>query len=124
MVRPKKITITDVLMEYYSEYNWGVLGRNYSDIVWKSDELNKPTEEEINAKIAELQAAEPMRFLRVERDTRLAKTDWRATVDYPGTDQQQWLEYRQALRDLPSTQTPSLDENGNLINVTWPEEPV
>lgn len=123
MVRPKKITITDVLMEYYSEYNWGVLGRNYSDIVWKSDESNKPTEEEINVKIKELQSAEPLRFLREKRNIILKESDWRATIDYPGTDQEAWLIYRQALRDLPSTQTPELDEDGNLTNIIWPEKP-
>ena len=83
-----------------------------------------PTEEEIQTKIAELQAAEPLRLLRLERDARIAKTDWRATVDYPGTDQAAWLTYRQSLRDLPATAEPELDENGMLTNVTWPEEPV
>jgi hypothetical protein len=75
---------------------------------------------EIQAKIDE----EPLRLLRLERDVRIAKTDWRATVDYPGTDQEAWLTYRQALRDLPATAEPELDENGMLTNVTWPEEPV
>lgn len=78
----------------------------------------------IQAKIAELEAAEPMRLLRLERDARIAKTDWRATVDYPGTDKEAWLTYRQALRDLPATAEPELDENGMITNVTWPEEPV
>jgi len=83
-----------------------------------------PTEEEINAKIQELLAAEPLRLLREERDRRLAETDWRATVDYPGTDQNEWRTYRQALRDLPAaTVEPQLDENGQLTNVTWPTKP-
>lgn len=68
----------------------------------------------LNAKIAELEAAEPLRLLREERDRRLAATDWRATIDYPGDDQAAWLEYRQALRDI-TLQDPE--------NVTWPEEP-
>ena len=82
------------------------------------------TWQQIESKIQELQAAEPLRLLRLERDARIAKTDWRATVDYPGTDQEAWLTYRQALRDLPATAEPELDENGMLTNVTWPEEPV
>ena len=93
-------------------------------VTWNSNDITQPTEEEIQAKIAELQAAEPLRLLRLERDARIAKTDWRATVDYPGTDQEAWLTYRQALRDLPATAEPELDENGMLTNVTWPEEPV
>lgn len=96
--------------------------RNYIEFF---DHVNPvPSWDEIQAKIAELQAAEPLRLLRLERDARIAKTDWRATVDYPGTDQAAWLTYRQALRDLPATAEPELDENGMLTNVTWPEEPV
>ena len=95
---------------------------NGTTIIWQ-DKRPKPTEKEINDKIAELQAAEPMRLLRQERDRRIAETDWRATVDYPGTDQNEWKTYRQALRDLPSAAEPKLDEQGNLTNVTWPTKP-
>lgn len=93
------------------------------EITW-GDERPQPTEEQIQAKIAELEAAEPLRLMREERNNKLSKTDWRATVDYPGTDQEAWLTYRQSLRDLPATAEPELDENGMLTNVTWPEEPV
>ena len=83
----------------------------------------QPTEEEIQAKIAELQAAEPLRQLRIKRNQLLQQTDWRATVDYPNPDKQAWLDYRQALRDLPETADPQLDENGQLTNVIWPLSP-
>ena len=33
------------------------------------------------------------------------------------------LDYRQELRDLPENSSPELDENGELIGVTWPTEP-
>jgi len=73
-------------------------------------------------KIAELQAAEPMRLLRVERDRRIALTDWRFRSDL--TPSQAWIDYCQALRDLPANSpNAALDEQGNLINVTWPEMP-
>jgi hypothetical protein len=61
--------------------------------------------------------------LRMQRDFLLQKSDWRMNEDYPYADKEQWKTYRQALRDLPATADPQLDENGNLINVTWPEEP-
>ena len=86
---------------------------DYNKIKWY-DERPQPTEEQIKTKIAELEAAEPLRLLREERDRKLAATDWRATIDYPGDDQAAWLEYRQALRDI-TLQDPE--------NVTWPEEP-
>ena len=83
----------------------------------------QPNEQEINSKLVELRKLEPMRLLREERDRRIAETDWRATVDYPGTDQNEWKTYRQALRDLPATAEPQLDEQGLLTNVTWPTKP-
>ena len=80
-----------------------------------------PTEEEINAKIQELLAAEPLRLLREERNRRLQETDWWAGKDV--TMSQARKDYRQALRDLPSTAEPQLDENGQLTNITWPTKP-
>ena len=80
-----------------------------------------PSEEQIQAKIAELTAAEPMRLLRVERDRLIALTDWRFRSDL--TPSQAWIDYCQALRDLPANSTPSLDENGNLTGITWPTPP-
>ena len=77
-----------------------------------------PTEEEIQAKIAELVAAEPLRLLRQQRNQLLQQSDWMAVSDRTMTQAQ--IDYRQALRDLPATAEPQLDENGNLTNVTWP----
>ena len=94
-----------------------------NSITWLSVDKTQPSEAEIQAKIAELEAAEPMRLLRLERDRLIQQTDWRATVDYPNPDKQAWLDYRQALRDLPATAEPQLDENGQLTNVTWPTPP-
>ena len=36
-----------------------------------------------------------------------------------------WKTYRQSLRDLPASASPSLDSYGNLdlTSVTWPTEP-
>ena len=82
---------------------------------------NPPTEEEIQTKLAELRAAEPMRLLREERDRRITETDWWAGQDLTMTQEQK--DYRQALRDLPSVAEPQLDENGQLTNVTWPTKP-
>ena len=80
-----------------------------------------PSQEEIDAKRKELRDVEPMRLLRQERDRKLAETDWWAGKDV--TMSQARKDYRQALRDLPSTAEPTLDENGNLTNVPWPTKP-
>lgn len=86
------------------------------------DNSPAPTEEEIQAKIAELEAAEPLRQLRIQRNQLLASTDWRMTTDYPYSDQAEWASYRTELRNLPQTANPTLDEQGNLI-VDWPTPP-
>jgi hypothetical protein len=80
-------------------------------------------EELVQAKIAELEAAEPMRLLRIQRNRILQESDWRDLPSYPGTNQAEWRTYRQALRDLTNTETPALNDNGELINVNWPVPP-
>jgi len=82
--------------------------------------VTRPSDDEINAKVAQLQNAEPMRRLREERNQKLAETDWRASSDLTLGE---WATYRQALRDLPSTANPTLDLDGNLQGVTWPDVP-
>jgi len=63
----------------------------------------------------------PIADLRRMRDAKLAETDWWAGSDLTMTAEQ--IAYRQALRDLPSTASPELDEDEQLINVTWPTKP-
>lgn len=82
-----------------------------------------PSKIEIDTKIQELEAAEPLRLLRIERTRLLQESDWRDLPSYPGTDQAEWRTYRQALRDLTNTETPALNDNGELINVNWPVPP-
>ena len=97
-------------------------GGVYSGLEWLDDD-SVPTETEINNKLAALDAAEPARLLRQERDRRIAKTDWRASSDL--TLASAWSTYRQALRDLPASATPKLnsDYELDLTSVTWPTEP-
>jgi hypothetical protein len=71
--------------------------------------------------IAEM-PARALNLLREQRNQLLAQTDWRMVSDYPGANQTEWQTYRQALRDI-TTQTPSLDSNGQLTGVNWPTPP-
>ena len=101
---------------------WSLNGDDISGLEWLDSKQTQPTETEIYSKISELDNAEPMRLLRIERDRRIAKTDWRASSDLTLADA--WKTYRQALRDL-TTQTPKLnsDYELDLTSVTWPTEP-
>ena len=116
-----KYSIDHALLILSPGSQWSLTGNQYSGFTWVSG--TKPTEAEVGAKIIELDTAEPMRLLRIERDKRLAACDWRASSDL--TISNAWKTYRQALRDLPASATPKLDHRFelDLTSVTWPTEP-
>ena len=104
---------------------WVLRGSEYSGLEWMEvNETAKPTEAELNAKIAELDAAEGMRLLRIERDNKLAAVDWEVTKAYSKGEAvpADLATYMQALRDLPATAEPTTDASGELVadSVTWP----
>ena len=108
--------------------SWSWHGFDYANLKW--DEINtdtKPTESEIDAEVTRLNNAEPMRLLRVERDRLLNACDWIITMHKElGTNiPAAWKTYRQSLRDLPASASPSLDSYGylDMTSVTWPTEP-
>ncbi len=119
-----KYNIPAALQELTPGAEWVLRGDEYSGLEWiKGNGHDKPTEEALTAKIVELDGAEAVRLLRQERDSRITKTDWRASSDL--TLSSEWSTYRQALRDLPASATPTLDSayNLDLTSVTWPTEP-
>mgnify|MGYP000325971457 CR=1 FL=1 len=58
--------------------------------------------------------AEQAKSVRATRDQKLADTDWRFRSDM--TPSQEWIDYCQALRDVPS-------QKGFPWDITWPVEP-
>ena len=118
-----KYSISDAILQLKPGAEWILRGEDYSGLEWLDSGQTKPTETEINSKISELNAAEPMRLLRIERNRRIALTDWRASSDL--TLSNAWKTYRQALRDLPASATPKLDSfyELDLTSVNWPTEP-
>jgi len=59
-------------------------------------------------------------YLRLHRDKRLTMSDWTQGVDSPLSDSKktEWQTYRQALRNLPSTNTAT-----QIENIVWPSKP-
>ena len=72
------------------------------------------TWDEVNKKLQDLTAAEPMKELRAERDKLIAATDWWASSDLTMTDAQK--SYRQSLRDITK-------DYNSLDDVKWPTKP-
>lgn len=72
------------------------------------EEYNYPTEEDIlNDYIEEI---------RMQRDLKLAETDWTQLPDIPESTKLKWQPYRQALRDIT-------DQPGFPQNFSWPAPP-
>ena len=118
------ITIIDALHNLRPNAEWSIRG---GKLFWADSIQTKPTEEEIQAKIAELEAAEPLRLLRIERDRLLQQTDWEIQRNTErNIDSTELITYRNALRDLPqdisanNVPSPTLSETGELLFAHWP----
>jgi hypothetical protein len=77
--------------------------RDGVNIEWRSDPSLKPSDEEIQKKVDELTEKLPMKELRFRRGMLLNECDYKMVSDYKHTNKQAWIDYRQALRDLPET---------------------
>ena len=93
------------------------------ELEWLDTNQTEPTEAEIQAEIERLEAEQPWKELRQERNRLLAETDWvsmkalDASIDGLGIQLPQvWMNYRQALRDLPANTT-------DPTNPDWPVKP-
>ena len=93
------------------------------ELTWESikfpEGYEKPPKEEFEAKLQEVTDAHSLKKLRTKRNTLLEQTDRYAITDYPHTTpevRQAWLDYRQALRELPST-------TEDPENPVWPVRP-
>ncbi len=123
-----KIDYTDALFKHYPGTSWMMgSGSDYDTLEWYDTGTTKPTKEDLDAKVLDLTNEEPMKLLRRERDILIAQSDWRVTkAKETGTNiPTAWKTYRQALRDLPASSTPTIDSGGKLnrASVTWPTEP-
>lgn len=117
--------ITDAIKKLRPDALFSITNDDYENIDWNvQNNQSKPTPEEIHIEIQKMNDQEPMRLLRLERDRRLSEVDWVVVraVSQGISLSQEWNDYMQALRDLPQNSNPELN-NGQLINITWPEKP-
>jgi len=102
-------------------------GTTWDSVVFEN--IAKPHDEMYESALYKLTYTEEARILafnklREERNVLLDKSDKYMTQDYPRKHEvEDWIVYRQALRDLPITARPILDEDGNLTGVEWPPIP-
>ena len=70
------IDIIDAIIALHPNCSFTLVSGDYSNINWIDVPESPATIEQVNDKLAELQAAEPLRLLRIERDRLLQQTDW------------------------------------------------
>ena len=88
--------------------------------------LEKPSYDIYEELVYKLTNVEAIKKMREQRNALLDQSDKYVTRDYPHLlelDIQNWIDYRLALRNLPTTARPTLDEDGNLKDVVWPTVP-
>ena len=114
-----ELTITDALKDMCSGIPWTITDADYDSLEWLDETIPKPTLEALEQRRDQLIDAQPLKKLRTERDALLSQTDKYATIDFPhGSEaaKQGWLDYRQALRDLPANTT-------DVATPVWPIAP-
>jgi hypothetical protein len=92
---------------------------DYDKIQWMDENTPLPTREEFENEWIKYIKEHDLEFVRSKRNAILSQTDYLATIDYPHPTEeskQAWLDYRQALRDLPANTT-------DPENPVWPTPP-
>mgnify|MGYP003334644776 FL=1 len=110
--------IAHVILDMYPNANWTIEGYDYDGLVWMSEDIPKPTREEVIARTNEMELEQPMLLLRTQRDKLLAETDWVTWRAYSQgvSVPTEWATYQQALRDLPAN-------TADPANPVWPTKP-
>lgn len=120
--------VTSAISDLRPGSGFVVRDENYETLEWFDESTAPPTEEEVQARIVELEAAEPMRCVRDVRNWYLAESDWTQGYDIRALRGSEWCaawdSYRQELRDLPDSGIePYFDEMDFLRGVDWPQQP-
>ena len=102
-----------------------VTGADANGTAIETDDTSKwgVTWKQVSDKMTAIDAAAPMKELRIQRDAKLAETDFHALSDVTMADNMKT--YRQALRDLPASNDGknATLKDGILENVKWPQKP-
>lgn len=94
-------------------------------IVWGD---NKWIYQKMDMKQETKPVPDPCTLLRNERNNRLAEVDWIILKSYSNSVPvpKQWVDYMQALRDLPSVSQPKLTPDGllDISSISFPIKPI
>ena len=124
----KQINLTAALVVLVPKAMWSIRDEDYEKLEWYSEDFEKPSLEELEAKVEELRIDEPYAVLREVRDWYLRESDCTQSADIRAIRGAEWCAawdaYRQELRDLTTTYTPYFEgDSPNILGVTFPEKP-
>ena len=121
----EEYSIVDALVELRPGAEWSIESRDYNKLTWLDTSQTKPTLDELNAKLTEMNSGEAMKQLRRKRNRKLAESDWTQSSDIPLETRDKWKSYRQSLSDIPAITNASLGPDNLLdpASVTWPTPP-
>lgn len=119
--------ISHAIAHLYPNAEYILTENTYESLQWLSKSISKPSKEELEVCVQQLNNEEPFRLLRIERNKRLDECDWITLRSYSQNIPVpiEWQAYMQSLRDLPSHSIPILNSNGQLdiISIQWPVKP-
>lgn len=92
--------------------SWSMDNNDYETLVVEG--CDKPTQSEVDAKLSELIAEQPLTSCKEKAKQLIAETDWSALPDVGLVNQADFIAYRAALRALIINP---------VANPVWPTEP-
>ena len=110
---------TDVIQDHIISGKYMGGSGNTAEECWETLDIvgmERPDKEDFIKKVNERNVYYQMKELRQERDKLLMESDWTQSRDLTLTNDEEWIDYRQALRDLPQT--------ADLTNVEYPTKPI
>ena len=107
--------ISRTLQKLCPNCSYCINGNSYEGIIWQDETIEKPTLQEIENAWDAIKNDVIWEATREQRNKLLQECDYTQLNDYQG-DKQAWLNYRQALRNVPQT-------FGNPESVIWPSKP-
>ena len=87
-----------ILEKHYNGLAW-ICGETYESLKWYNKTEPKPTKEHLESLWNDVLKDN----MRQERNQLLKDCDFRVLNDYPNTNKEAWITYRQDLRNLPET---------------------
>lgn len=115
-------SVTSALLVLAPNAQWNLNDDNYSQIEWFSVDIQKPTQEEVDAEMARQDAQAPLDACKQKAKELLYETDWTSIPDVGNSsvsnpylvNQAEFIAYRSQIRALAVNP---------VANPVWPTQP-